>query len=137
MLETVIRPFESRRVVSTARLVSSSKKQAAQLSTITWGAAGAMPVPFADIVPTGVSFQIDKGALQHLEVYRITDQIRIENPDNSSDFVDVQRIKKIGFTAKPTTPLFQTSTVDAATGVTIFRNSGLAPVSNDYQLKNV
>ena len=134
MLEQLVRPFVSRQVAPTTRIISSSKKQPVQISTLTWGAAGALPVAVLEIEEGGFGFTIDLKSM-NTEQWRITEPVRIENPDNSSDFVMVDRIKSIGF-KKPTSDKSSTSTVDKTTGATTTTTAGGGPVTSDYTLKN-
>jgi hypothetical protein len=134
MLEQFIRPFQSLPVAPTARLYSVAKAQPPQTSTLTWGAAGTLPVALLQIVAGGGGFKIDQKSM-NTEEWRITEPVRIENPDNSSDFVMVDPIKQIGFT-KPTSDQLTTSTVDKTTGATTTSTSGGGPVKSDYTLKN-
>lgn len=133
MLE-VLRAFESPRVTATGRVIAVAAKQPLQLATISWGAAGAMPVAVAGVVAGSGGFKIDTSTL-NTEVYRITDPVRIENPDDSDQFVMVDRIKAIGFKKKKADEI-QTSTVDKTTGTTT-TSSGKLPAASDYKLNNV
>jgi hypothetical protein len=135
MFESLVRPFQSPALAPRTRIIASSKKQPPQIATLSWGAAGTMPVAVAGILQGGVSIKIDSSAL-HSELYRITDPVRIENPDDSTQFVMVDRIKKIGFTSKPQSGV-QTSTLDQTTGATTTTTTGGGSSDADYALKNV
>jgi len=130
----VLRSFESPRVAPTTRIVASSTKVVAQTSTLTWGAAGVLPIAVADIKAGSASIKVDAASVNK-EAYRTTESVRIENPDNSSDFVMVDRIKTIGF-KKTKAETIQSSTVDKTTGVTT-TTSGTLPTTSDYELTNV
>ena len=136
MLESLVRPFQSGNPFATQRFViATSKKQVPQKATLTWGAAGTLPTAIEDTTADGgVSIKVDSTAL-NTEVYRITDQVRIENPDDSSQFVMVKRISKIGF-SKPKGTSASTSTVDKTTGATTTTTVAGEPTTNDYALKN-
>jgi hypothetical protein len=82
-----------------------------------------VPTPYADITPMGVGFKTDtRGTVQHVDQYRITEPVRIENPDNSDEFIMVDRVKRIAFAAKDSLAgggvVVETSSLDPVTGDT-------------------
>lgn len=76
-----------------------------------WGALGALPAPK---LVTNDSFEVLDCNERHVEASRVADDIRIENPDDSEQWVEVNRANKIVFnkTEKNLSANDNTSTIE-------------------------
>lgn len=135
MLEELIRPFETRRIMPTTRIVSSSLKQDTQTATLTWGAAGTLPVAVADLPVGQGGVKVYQGDTLNQELSRVTEPVRIENPDDPTQYVMVDRVRSIRFATTPKTALLQVSTVDKSTGKTTTTSSGTSKFNQDFLLR--
>lgn len=101
-LEQIIRPFQSRDTLSNRRVVSKSTKIPTQEVIVEWGTAGDMPA--ADEIEKdeegGISFNVVKCDDKFDEKNRKFKTVRIENPDDPSQYVMVERINQITFDKK-------------------------------------
>jgi hypothetical protein len=89
--EGIVRPFQNAPVF-TARVLAPvlPSKQEPQPARITWG--GTEDASWVEEDPGYVSgFGVD---LQEDKSRRVTEQVRVENPNDSTQYVEVERIKK-------------------------------------------
>lgn len=89
-LEKVIRPFQSEQAFQAARVVEPTIEVAP--ATTEWGSAGGTEFETRSAF---VNFVTNKS--NYKEQFRVTDQVRVENPDDPTQFVVVDRIKQIAF----------------------------------------
>lgn len=99
-LEALVRPFQAPAPTATRRIVSVRTKVPTETAGVAWGAAGALPT--AVEVPPGAdpflfNFNVKKW---NQETSRETETVRVENPSDPSQYVMVERIKKITFKEK-------------------------------------
>lgn len=102
-LEQIIRPFQNTDVLSRRRIISNSTKGATEEVVIEWGAPGDAPAATEithDPATGGISFEVVHCDDKFSEKDRKFDTIRISQPDNPENYVDVQRINKITFNKK-------------------------------------
>lgn len=96
-LEQIVRPFQSPGVINDKKTrVTRVKVVNTQRAIIRWGSAGDGP----ETMQVGLKI-IVKGTdvkKAFTEVSRKTTPVRIENPDDSSQFVTAQRIDEVKFT---------------------------------------
>lgn len=96
MLEQIVRPFQTRPVISTATIVvDRSARAEPEIAHLVWGAVGTLPSQQTQEGP-----EIDdkhKTKFTHKEVERTTQTVRVKNPDDPDQYVDVKRITKIKF----------------------------------------
>lgn len=125
MLESLIRPFEIRPVTGTRRLVGKSKKQAAQTAQLTWGTAGTLPTAVVDTAPDDTTNPKTKRQdQQNTETKRSVQKYRVENPDDPTQFVEVERVVDVDFDfVNKEAPGFL-FTLNKTTGVTTITNTG-------------
>lgn len=98
-LEQIIRPFQSKGVLSTRRIVSKSEKLETEEVIIEWGTAGDLPSA-SEIEKDeegGINFNVVKCDDKFDEKNRKFTTVRIENPDDPSQYVMVERINQITF----------------------------------------
>lgn len=127
-IEQIVRPFQSPTPLNTRRVIPSSTKEAPQTATIIWGKPGTMPVAVESAadqpVPMpGVNVKTKKVTDRNVEKSRETETIRIENPNDPSQYVIVERVKKITFD-KISPPTLQGAS--SAGGVTAYPSSSSA-----------
>jgi hypothetical protein len=92
MFEELVRPFQRPVVISLGnRIPVTIVKVTGGVSEIRWGDVGALPQPQS----AGVNFGLCNETMT--ETSRETDTIRIENPDDSSQFIMVKRAKSMKF----------------------------------------
>jgi hypothetical protein len=101
-LESLIRPYQAPSTIGTRRIVTVRTKVPEETAGGTWGVAGNLPV--AVEVPPGedpalLSFTTKKKK-DHEEISRVTEKVRVENPDDPSQYVVVERIKSVKFKEK-------------------------------------
>lgn len=105
-LEQIIRPFQSPNTLPTRRLVSNSTKIPEQSAAVAWGSAGTLPAPEKrEDNTSGLNFEVVKCDDHYSETNRAYNVVRIENPDDASQYVMVERINKISFNKKSETEL--------------------------------
>lgn len=102
MFESVVRPAQNPDVLPRRRIVSSQTVVDVVPGAITWGQSGQLPSPVE--VPVGElpmrwNFKIQKSK-EYKSTKMDTETIRVENPDDSDQYVMLQRIKKINFKDK-------------------------------------
>lgn len=99
MFEQVVRPFQTPATINDKEtIVTTVIRAPSQRALITWGAAGTKPTPTG-----GLSFKV-KNFNEYSELSRETTDVRIENPDDSSQYVIAQRIDSITFKKKLKVP---------------------------------
>lgn len=104
MFEQVVRPSQRPNVVPTRRIISVREVVEVEPSGATWGKAGTLPTaievpPGED--PAGISFTVKKSKEYNLDYDKSTkQQVKVHNPDDPSQFVVEERLKKAVFTDK-------------------------------------
>ncbi len=100
-MEQLVRPFVAVPTIATRRIVAKNKAVTKGTAIIRWGSAGAMPTATQRTVDSsGVNFSIECCKDTYSEHERNTDLVRVENPDDPTQFVMVRRIKDITFGKK-------------------------------------
>lgn len=102
MLEQLVRPFQTPISIATIRVVAKDLSTPKSDAIIQWGQAGTLPSPTEETkTPTGgISWKVDECSANLNEHSRKTDNVRVENPDDPSQYVVVQRINSISFDKK-------------------------------------
>lgn len=100
-LEGIIRPFQQPDRLTRRRIVATNTKLTVQPVSLTWGEAGTLPEP-----QVGVNFSLKKEK-QHVAIEVNYKPVRVENPDDSSQYVMVNRPTSIRFKEKAA-PTFAT-----------------------------
>jgi hypothetical protein len=130
MLEA-LRPFETPLVAPKTRIVGKPLKQPLEIATLTWGGAGTLPTAIQIPVIGGGGYKIDPTSMNN-ELWRITEPVKIENPDDPSQYVIVDRITKLAFqnpkgiTAAGPADTTTTSTVDPTATAKATTTTGVA-----------
>lgn len=86
MIEGIVRPFQSPQVTQSGLIPVPSVGPVTPAS-LRWGAVG-------NLSSSGVSFKACQQQ-KYSEVSRQTDTVRVTNPQDSSQYVDVQRTKSL------------------------------------------
>jgi hypothetical protein len=134
MLEQIVRPYQSRSLFGQRRVPSSSKKEDAQESSITWGAAGALPEPRESPEPgpyPGISFVVKGLNQRNLEIERETKRVKLQQEDNPDNFVVLERTTKIKF--KDPKPRYLKSPESPDTAYADAKAKGFVPGPGDPQ----
>lgn len=93
MFEQVVRPFETPNTIrDKSTIVTTVTKKVVARAVLVWGAAGKQPEPTS----LGISFKVID-PFEYKETDRKTTDVRIENPNDSSQYVIAQRIDSITF----------------------------------------
>lgn len=96
MLEQIVRPNQSISILSTrALVVDRSAREPVPVARLVWGEAGNLPSEQQQEGPD-VKDQ-KKTKFTHKEIERTTQTVRVKNPDDPDQYVDVKRITKIKF----------------------------------------
>lgn len=96
ILEQIVRPFESPKVINDKKTkITKVKNLASDRAIIRWGSAGEAPETKQIGIKVIVKGQDVKKAFT--QVSKKTTDIRIENPSDASQFVEVRRIDEIKF----------------------------------------
>jgi hypothetical protein len=113
-LETLVRPFATPTATFTPRQIASAQKQAAQIARLVWGQAGSLPTPQAAPSPF-LSFKVvtNNKKLTEIPLSRKVENVTVTNPNDSSQYVVVQRIKEMQFSSPTDTS--QGGTADGST----------------------
>lgn len=102
MFESLVRPFQKTTTSPTRRVVAQRTEVEVTEAGTTWGDAGTLPeateVPAGES-PLDISFEVRKTKRQD-EVSRETERVKVTNPDDPSQYVVVERVKKISFKEK-------------------------------------
>jgi hypothetical protein len=98
-LEQIVRPFQSPAVLAKRRVVSTSIKIDVDEVIVEWGRSGDLPAPIKREVidDEGFAFTVVKCDDNYQEKNRAFNVVRIENPDDPSQYVMVERINQIKF----------------------------------------
>jgi hypothetical protein len=88
MFEYLVRPYQSPRSQGSV-IIASTPSAPGEKAVLTWGASAQLPAA------KGISFNTACCKEQSDEQSRETDIIRIENPDDSSQYMVVARAKKL------------------------------------------
>lgn len=100
-LEGIIRPFQQPDRLTRRRIVATTTKVTVNPVSLTWGEAGTLPEP-----QVGVNFSLKKEK-QHVAIEVNYKQVRVENPDDPTQYVMVNRPTSIKFKEKAA-PTFAT-----------------------------
>lgn len=100
-LEGIVRPFQQPDRLTRKRIVATNTKLDINPVSLTWGEAGNLPEP-----QVGVNFTLKKEK-QHVAIEVISKPVRIENPDDPTQYVMVSRPTSIKFKEKAA-PTFAT-----------------------------
>ena len=117
-LEQIIRPFQTPDVISKRKIVSKSTKLPTDEVVIEWGRSGDAPTPTEiekDEEEGVINFKVNDCDDKYNEKNRKFSTVRIENPDDPSQYVMVQRIEQIKFNKK-----------SEGTNLTMYNNSTTA-----------
>lgn len=88
--ETIVRPFQRKDVTPPTRIVG--KEKAVEPVLVEFGSGGGKVLEYSFFFNPGLE-TIEKDTYK--EVKRDTVTKRVENPDDSSQFVDVEQVKKL------------------------------------------
>lgn len=113
MLEQVVRPFQTPGAIVSRQVSSKRIKKQREIARLLWGDTGSLPQPHKvpDDTSGGYNFKLkDDCADTYSEGKRNTSKIRVENPDDSSQYVMVERIDSMSFQKKPTNKSTATGT---------------------------
>jgi len=126
MLEALIRPFEERQVTGTRRLVGKAKRQPVETAQLIWGSAGTLPTAVVETEPDGTTTpaKVKARDVQNVETTRTVEEVRVENPDDATQFVTVERIRTIEFDFTDKEAPGFLFTLNKTTGVTTITNTG-------------
>lgn len=113
----VIRPFETPLPLNQDRVVPSVVKQAAQVSQLIWGKVGKLPAPIEEN-PAFMSFKVINPGDQDLaETTRQSQNVRVQNPNDSTQYVEVARVQNITFRGGSSNqPIDQYTAYEGGTG---------------------
>lgn len=126
LLEQIVRPFQAPDSLI-KRLNSTLVVQAPSgIPTLAWGAAGTAPTPFA------VSFTVTGPINQFYEIDRQVTPVRIQNPDDSTQYVIAQRVDSVTFKKKSGS----LSSPTQESGDNVSGTSGGAPTNTGYSSNN-
>jgi hypothetical protein len=104
MLEELVRPFQRVYFLRSEPIYVTEVSAPTSGGTKTWGQAGTVPAAVAVAAgtdPNNFGFQLEDCADRYAETSRTTDKVRVVNPTDSSQYVDVNRIKGIHFYKMP------------------------------------
>lgn len=101
-IEQIVRPFQNTDVISRRKIVSKSTKIPTQEVIIEWGRAGDAPAAtqVEHDEEGGINWQTNNCDDKFDEKNRKFTTIRIENPDDPTQYVMVERINQINFNKK-------------------------------------
>lgn len=102
-LEQIVRPFQNTDVLSKRRIISNSTKEDTDEVIIEWGRSGDAPAASEierDAEDGNFTFEVVHCDDKYDEKNRKFNTVRIENPDDPSQYVMVQRINQISFNKK-------------------------------------
>lgn len=88
-LEQIIRPFQGYDPFNARRLPPQQTVEAPEDVETSWGQGGSGN--YSQFTLSGLV----GGTVNYAEKDRVTETVRIENPDDPSQFVDVERIKQL------------------------------------------
>jgi hypothetical protein len=97
-MEQIVRPFQSPFPLATRRIVVRDRGVVREDAIIQWGQAGSVPAATEETPEAGGGFKVEACCKDvNTETKRETEQVRVENPKDPSQFVIIERIKKIAF----------------------------------------
>src|SRR5205814_10253990 len=97
-MEQIIRPFQLLDPTATIRVPVVRDQVAVQPAHLSWGAAGKLPTAVQqDPTFNGTNFRVEECDTHLAENSRDTEDMRVEDPNNSNNYVIVQRIRRIDF----------------------------------------
>lgn len=102
MIETLVRPFQTPLVLGTQSVDVLSTKLANQTAILIWGVAGTIPPATEDGDYAG--FKLPHCDTRLNETKRVVEEVRVQNPDDPTQFVMVERIKSITMSESPAGP---------------------------------
>lgn len=91
-MEAIVRPFQTEDIFTRGKIPVPSVNKEADPVVTSWGAKAALPEPESDLI--GV--EIDKEE-KYFERSRKKERVRIENPNDPSQYVIVERPKELKF----------------------------------------
>jgi hypothetical protein len=94
-IEKLVRPFQAPDLFSRAKIPVVSENKLADPIVIVWGDVGEMPSPQSDFIGWTIEH---KETLNEMD--RKSDTIRIENPEDPSNYVMVKRAKEVNVAHK-------------------------------------
>lgn len=100
MFEQLVRPYQSPGAIVSRGVVSKHTKKSRSKARVVWGDVGTLPVADREDVatdPSGYSFKLETCDDNYKEAKRQTNSVRVENPNDSSQYVIVDRIELISF----------------------------------------
>lgn len=108
MFEQLVRPSQKPQVVTTRRIVSVREVVEVTPAGVVWGKPGTLPTAIEvppEESPAGINFVVKKPHEHTLDYGKSTTQkVKVTNPDDPSQYVVVERLKKAKFTdEKPET----------------------------------
>jgi len=113
VFEQLVRPSQRPNVVPTRRIVSVREVVEVEQSGVTWGKSGTLPdaieVPAGED-PSDISFTVKKDKEFTLDYGKSTTQkVKVQNPDDPSQYLVEERLKKAVFTDKKpdTAPIYR------------------------------
>lgn len=102
-LEILVRRYQKPQTSSGRRLISTREVVDVQPAILSWGAPGQLPekveVPIGEVPPL-YAFEVKKKGKEQQETAKVTEKVRIENPDDPDQYVVTERIKSIRFKEK-------------------------------------
>jgi hypothetical protein len=109
-IESIVRPFSTPLVIATQRIEVLTTQVPPEVAIITWGAGGTVAQPSADQVTKrpdgGINFQVNDGSgnKKLTEFVRKSTPVRVQNPDDPSQYIMVNVPTQVGFQVTPPTP---------------------------------
>lgn len=101
-MEQLARPFIAAQTLATRRIVAKNKAVTKGIAIIQWGNAGSMPTATQRVLNSdglgGYTISCCKDT--NSEHSRINQKVRIENPDDPTQFIIVNRVRQIEFGKK-------------------------------------
>lgn len=125
-LEQIIRPFQAPDSLNKRLNITIVVQAPADIPILSWGSQGTQPTAF------GISFKVQGPINQFYEETRNVTPVRIQNPDDDSQYVIAQRVDSINFKKKPD-PQFATPTGSDGNGS---GSSAGAAVNTGYSSNN-
>lgn len=98
MFEELVRPAAAPGSLATRLLPSNNVQVQVTRARLIWGTAGTLPGP---TVESGGGFKVEECDTGFTETKRTTSNLRVENPDDPTQYVIIQRIESVAFDGKP------------------------------------
>ena len=98
-MEQIVRPFQLLDPTATIRVAVVLTQATVAPAHLCWGAAGKLPTAVQqDDTFDGVNFKLEECGEYQAEVSRATEDVRIEQPGNSANYVIDRRIRSMKLT---------------------------------------